>query len=400
MRMQSFFEDERLTLSASIDLTAQSLVTYGQNYHHWAAAYSGGKDSSAMVTLLVHLIKTGAVPKPESLTVLYADTRMELPPLYIAAMALLEELERRGVKIKVVRPKLDNRFFVYMFGRGVPPPHNHFRWCTPRLKVNSMMEALAGLREEYDEKFLMLTGVRIGESVARDQRIALSCSSDSGECGQGWFQQTTPSEIADTLAPLLHWRVCHIGDWLMFEAPRLEFPTRAIVEAYGYDVTEEEQIEISTRTGCVGCNLVEEDKALENVLRMPQWAYLAPLRRLRPLYRELQKPQNRLRKHEERNQDGSLAARQGRLGPLTMEARRYGLAAVAEIQEEINAVAREQGRPETTLIDAEELARIEELIAANTWPDGWEGDEPRGDVLLPRIFADGVTQPLLLQNPL
>ncbi len=41
------------------------------------------------------------------------------------------------------------------------------------------------LREDYGENFLMLTGVRIGESAARDQRIALSCTKDGGECGQG-----------------------------------------------------------------------------------------------------------------------------------------------------------------------------------------------------------------------
>ena len=43
----------------------------------------------------------------------------------------------------------------------------------------------------------MLTGVRIGESAARDQRIALSCTKDGGECGQGWFQQTSSQAVAD-----------------------------------------------------------------------------------------------------------------------------------------------------------------------------------------------------------
>jgi DNA sulfur modification protein DndC len=257
-----------------------------------------------------------------------------------------------------VLPELDTRFFVYMFGRGVPPPHNRFRWCTPRLKINNMMRELKGLRDEYGEKFLMLTGVRTGESAARDQRIAISCSKDGGECGQGWFQSTTPSHVADTLAPLLHWRVCHIGDWLMFDAPSLGFPTRPVVEAYGFDVTEEEQITISTRTGCVGCNLIDEDKALERILGLPQWAYLSPLRQLRPLYRELKKPHNRLRKFGERNKDGNLSAKQGRLGPLTMAARHYALKKVLEIQQQINEAGRKQGQADFSLIDEEELARI------------------------------------------
>lgn len=398
MRKLSLFEDERLTLPEAIDLTADSLRAYGSAYKHWAVAFSGGKDSSATVTIIAHLIESGRVPAPKTLTVLFADTRMELPPLHIAAMKLLETLALRGMTIKVVFPELDNRFFVYMFGRGVPPPHNMFRWCTPRLKVNNMMQALRDLRMEYGEKFLMLTGVRLGESAARDQRIALSCSKDDGECGQGWFQSSTPTEVADTLAPLLHWRVCHVSDWLMFNAPEIGFPTHSVVEAYGFDVSENEQIEISTRTGCVGCNLVEQDKTLERILQQPQWDYLAPLRKLRPLYRELQRPGNRLRKFNERNKDGNLAAKQGRLGPLTLEARRYGLREVLAIQAEINESGRYRGQPDLTLLDIEEVARIEELIIANTWPDGWTGQELKGDMLIPRVITENVNQPLLFED--
>jgi ATP-dependent helicase/nuclease subunit B len=34
------------------------------------------------------------------------------------------------------------------------------------------------------------------------------------------------------------------------------------------------------------------------------------------------------------------------------------------------------------ILDAEEESRIRELIAAGTWPHGWDGDEPRADELL------------------
>ncbi len=122
---------------------------------------------------------------------------MELPPLQAAALNLLREVELRNVQTRMVLPALDDRFFVSMFGRGVPPPKNLFRWCTPQLKVEPMEAALAELRVRYGEKFLMLTGLRVGESAARDQRIALSCSKDGAECGQGWFQVKTPAAVAD-----------------------------------------------------------------------------------------------------------------------------------------------------------------------------------------------------------
>jgi DNA sulfur modification protein DndC len=391
----TLWEGERLPFERSLALTVESLTSYGPLYRHWAIAYSGGKDSTAVVTLIASLIASKAIPAPESLTVLYADTRMELPPLQAAALGVLQTLQQRGIHTQVVLPALDARFFVYMFGRGVPPPKNLFRWCTPQLKVEPMERALAAVRNQHDEKVLMLTGVRLGESAVRDQRIALSCSKDGAECGQGWFQQRTPEAIADVLAPCLHWRVCHIWDWLTFYAPDAGFPTQVIAEVYG----GEEKEEINARTGCIGCNLAAKDVALDTLLQLPQWRYLAPLKRLKSLYQELTRAQYRLRKDgTDRRKDGTLAANPMRLGPLTMDARRYGLAQVLDIQDQVNRSAHHQSRPCIDLINTEEQQRILELIAADTWPERWTGQEVRGDVLLPQVLADGITQPFLTEG--
>lgn len=244
-----------------------------------------------------------------------------------------------------------------------------------------MLAALAALRERAGEKLLMLTGVRVGESAARDQRIAVSCGRNGAECGQGWYQVSTPEQVADTLAPLLHWRLCHVWDWLMGFCADHGFPTAEIARIYG--LGEDGSVEeANARTGCVGCNLASRDGALERVLALPEWGHLHPFLRLRPLYAELKKSHNRLRHHDERRADGTPVVNQGRLGPLTMAARRWGLAEVKSIQEAINAAA-PPGHPPLWLIDAAEESRILELIAANTWPRRWTGDEVRGDVLLP-----------------
>ncbi|WP_228040968.1 hypothetical protein [Nodosilinea sp. LEGE 07088] len=89
-----------------------------------------------------------------------------------------------------------------------------------------------------------------------------------GECGQGWFQQTTSTAVADTLAPLLHWRICHVWDWLVQADVELGYPTFDIAEVYGHDPQDDlgETESINARTGCIGCPLVQEDAALERVL--------------------------------------------------------------------------------------------------------------------------------------
>jgi len=332
--------------------------------------------------------------------VLYADTRQELPPLHNAAMGVLNALEKKGFDTRVVLPELDHRFFVYMMGRGVPPPSNTFRWCTPKLKVMSIEKELENLRRERGEKFLMLTGVRIGESAARDQRIAMSCTKDGGECGQGWFQQTSSNAISDTLAPLLHWRGCHVWGWLVKAGIELGFPTFEIAEVYGHDPQDDlgEAEPINARTGCIGCPLVQKDAALERVIAQPKWAYLAPLQELRPLYWEMKKPQHRLRKQGEVRKAATKYIGRNRLGPLHMEARRSMLKKVLGIQDAVNQAARQQGMPEVVLINNEELVRIEELIAANTWPNQWDGTEVRGDARLPEIRPDGNVQQLLFED--
>lgn len=379
----TLFDAGRLTLPDALDLTAQSLNAYGANYDHWAIAFSGGKDSAATVAAVVYLIMIGKVKRPKSLTVLMSDTRMELPPLFITAMRILKEVEDRGFEVRLVMPEMDERFFVYMLGRGVPPPSNSFRWCTGQLKINPMIEALKALRDQYGMKFLMLTGVRIGESAQRDAKIAVSCGKNNSECGQGWFQEATPEAVADTLAPVLHWRLCHVWDWLTFGEADHGFSTGLIAKVYGQD----ENLETHARTGCTGCNLASRDFALEEIIKRPQWKQYAPLMDLRRLYAELKRPRWRLRKDgTETRKDGSLVANPCRMGPLTFEARRLGLAAVKDIQ----------SRAGVDLINEDEGRRILRLIEAKTWPNGWDGTEPLASEPFENVFPDGSVQQNLI----
>lgn len=392
----SLFEaGARLQMTESIELTIQSLLAYGPAHDHWVIAWSGGKDSTATLTLIVWLIVTGKIPAPKRLTVLYADTRQELPPLAIAAEAIMDEMAERGIECRVVRAPLDKRFLVYILGRGVPPPNNNtLRWCTRQIKVDPMAAAIA--ESLGDGTALTITGVRQGESAIRDRRIEMSCGKDGAECGQGWYQQVLPESKSvrgriATLAPLLHWRVCHVWEWLRHWAPNEEFggwPTEIIADAYGGDEAEE----LNARTGCIACPLAQEEKALESILAMSRWSHLAPLRELKAIYRWLREPAQRLRKSGiERLKDGSIGKNPQRMGPLTLEARLEALDKILDIQHRINAGNQRGQRFE--LINAEEEARIRQLIAGGTWPDGWDGDEPRADQWQPvTIYGNGAEQ--------
>lgn len=354
----------------SIEISLASLNAYAAQYEHWVVAYSGGKDSSATLSFTAWAIQTGKVQKPKTLTVLYADTQMELPPLAITAHAFLKQLETEGIRVQIVRPEYG--FWVQILGRGMQPPTRGRRWCTRILKGDPMDAAVEQYAAQTGEKFLTLIGVRQGESAVRDERISVSCSKNGGECGQGWFYH---SAKGDKLAPLVHWRVCHVWRWLYSDDNPYPI-TKDIADVY---VAEEMSDGGDIRTGCIACEIVERDWAFEYLIKKPQWAYLKPLQKLTALYAEM-----RLAKHRKRKvmpylkTDGTWSAKPGgNLGPLTMESRAYFLDKVKAIQAEANY----------PLISAEDEILIRQMWADNVWPHRWDGKEINGDVPYDRVVV-------------
>jgi DNA sulfur modification protein DndC len=100
----------------------------------WFLGYSGGKDSSAVLKLVFQALSS-ARKHPFPITVLYCDTGVEIPVIRTYVMATLQRLtiEARRYKLpivtRVLQPKLKDRYFVKVIGRGYPPPSNKFRWC-------------------------------------------------------------------------------------------------------------------------------------------------------------------------------------------------------------------------------------------------------------------------------
>lgn len=89
------------------------------------------------------------------------------------------------------------------------------------------------------------------------------------------------------------------------------------------------------------------------------------------------------------NKNGTPNKKVGVVGPLTMNARQRGLEMVLDIQR----------RSGVELISVEELARIKWHWEQNTWPRGWNGDEPIATTLQPEISVVGnngfIVQPVL-----
>lgn len=414
---------DRAASQKAIALTMQSFKAYGSDYPAWQVSFSGGKDSSALVTLLAAAIAEKEITPPDRIVVTYADTRQELPPLHDSAMQILRRCRELGMETRVVTADLDNRFWVYLLGRGVPPPNNSsLRWCTEKIKLNPMQaelkkiyseipgnaayddvkEALRGFNKKTDEVqrqrlnemfgpqqvILSLNGVRMGESAMRDRRIVASCGKNSSECGQGWFQRDLSGGLCAKLSPILHWKVCQVWDWLMLDAPVYGFETELLAEVYGGDYAKE----MNARTGCIGCPLASEDKALNALIKRPGFEYLAPLKQVRVWHHWARQFENRLQKHHEKLKNGQVSKAGNRRGPLTLEFRLEMLDAILGLQRQCNELA---GAKKVDIINDVEEARIRELIALKTWPEKWHGTEPLGNEILSEVLPDGSVQTLL-----
>lgn len=304
-----------------------------EGYDRWIVTFSGGKDSTTtlVIALETALLYPGLA---ERIDIVYSDTMIEIPTIEQFALDFLEHLRnfdplaRLPIHCHVVYPAVGERFWVCLLGRGYPPPHRRFRWCTRRLKIKPVEDALKSFVSQG--KTLILTGVRFGESRDRDIRLRRS-HSQRGECGQGvWFEYSSRLQAA-YMAPIVEWRECDVWDFLQFHAPMLGYPT-AHLEQHVYNGRE-------TRFGCWMCTVVRRDRAMEKITSLPRWSYLRPLLGFRQRVEELT---SRL--------ESRVIRLDGKPGKLTLATRQQLLTELLGLQETVGM----------TLISPDEIAAIQE----------------------------------------
>ena len=139
----------------------------------WVVSFSGGKDSSVLLDLVVRfLMKRGG---PE-VAVVYSDTLLDWRPLREWALGVMGSLrilsERLDLPLKafVLRPREGESFLEMVLERRYPAPSPRFRWCTERLKVKPTLRLIRSLRPGRNG-VVMLTGIRYGESRERSGRM-------------------------------------------------------------------------------------------------------------------------------------------------------------------------------------------------------------------------------------
>lgn len=113
--------------------------------------YSGGKDSSAMLTLLWDAI--AELPKEERtkpIHILTSEVEVETPAMTAYISRTLQKIQENAEKqnlpfvVHSVQPSMKESYWYKVIGRGVLPPsgNSRLRWCTDSLKVKPMQRKM------------------------------------------------------------------------------------------------------------------------------------------------------------------------------------------------------------------------------------------------------------------
>ena len=311
-------------------LARKTITEIGSVLNKWPGpifvAYSGGKDSSAVVKLVANSVKL-SYGRRDDIKIVYCDTGVENPVVskfVLNTLRLLSrELSQIGLisPIKILQPRIDQRFFVRVIGRGYPPPTQFFRWCTKDLRIRPVQNYL----RELGDNALVVLGTRKGESAQRDRQLS------SKERKGPHIQRQEEGGVKTRLySPIVDFNLEDVWNTLV----DLPFPESIDVEALAgiyrqgggeCPIVRETNDKpcASARFGCWTCTVVRRDRSAEHLIEAGH-VEIAPYHEFRRWLTEI------------RN-DSALRCPSRRklitgLGPFTLEARKLLLKKVRELE--------------------------------------------------------------------
>jgi DNA sulfur modification protein DndC len=212
----------------------------------WFVAFSGGKDSTAVLDLVYRFSQDNHV----EFAVLHNEELLKPPPHFEWVYYVLSEVARRGVRVLVTVPRDD--YLSTVFERRYSPPGPAFMWCTARLKERPT----ARLAEMLSwRRYALLTGVRMAESLRRATYIKARCGVGD-TCGEVYFIQRATDRVIH-LAPIVDWSEHEVLAYLR----RRRQPWSG--GDYLYLLERVYCGEVRIRTGCTLCTVVDRDSMME-----------------------------------------------------------------------------------------------------------------------------------------
>ncbi|WNL26765.1 phosphoadenosine phosphosulfate reductase family protein [Arcobacter cryaerophilus gv. pseudocryaerophilus] len=277
--------NDNKTLKEKISNTKEVIEKYYlEDERPLCVAYSGGKDSTALVFLVLEiLIKLRKMDLINKKTyIINSNTLAELPPLLehletsLKCIKEFSNINNLNVEVYEVVPLDKHTLNVQLLGVGMPPPSLKFRWCTTKLKVSPIENKLKELFP--NGKFISVVGSRRDESTDRKKRIIKQSKVNSHLKINDRFPE------ADNLYPLEYWDTKNIWEYiftqnknvinidflweLYSDASNKSASECSFVGAGGKHIDEGKIGCGQSRFGCWQCYVVRDnDKSLDGLLK-------------------------------------------------------------------------------------------------------------------------------------
>lgn len=275
---------------------------YFADMRPWVVAYSGGKDSTAILQLvyeLVALLKSEGRATTKPVYVISSDTRVESPNVarYVAdSLHRIETAAREAdmpIFTRLVAPQPEESFWGKLIGLGYPSPTRWFRWCTTNMKIRPSRRAIEGITRQYGSVILLL-GTRSSESSQRGNAIA---ARDTNNQGLNRHHEIPNALVA---TPIVDWTTDQVWEYLYANDPPWGGDHGFMLNLYRQANGGECPVVLDLNTpscggsrfGCWTCTVVKEDKSMQGFIQSGEEG-LQPLNEFRDWLKTIREDMSR-----------------------------------------------------------------------------------------------------------
>jgi putative sulfurtransferase dndC len=331
-----------------IDEIKDQYMYADDTYRPWIIGFSGGKDSTVLLTLVwlaLKRIKEDVLAPFQLRRPVYVvcnDTLVENPIISSYVDDVLGQIEKQAreedlpIFVRKTIPKLEDSFWVNVIGKGYPVPNTAFRWCTDKMKIKPTARFITEQVDECGEAIILI-GTRKAESATRARSIK-----KHEVHGQRLTHHTLlhNTYVYAPIKELMLEEVWYIVNaipcpWGFDNSVLFNIYMDASADDYECPTVVTDKSHGScgqSRFGCWVCTVVKDDKSMRSLIKNGrEW--------MKPLYdfrMELDSERNILENRMPFRRDGRRAVND--MGPYIFKYRAKILKRLLEVQHELQQV--------------------------------------------------------------
>ena len=354
------------------DIYEEIKKLYLSDNRPWIIGFSGGKDSTCMAQLVWTAIsQLPAEKRHKKIFIIGCDTLVESPKIVQRLSKTIKNMEEYGgkaglpISTDIVKPDLEDTFWVCLLGRGYPAPSSSFRWCTERLKIRNADRFILEKVSQYGEAIVLL-GTRKDESGTRQQLMNLYEVKGSLLNRHAKFAQTY------MYCPLKDFLTEDVWNFLLQNKNPWGENNRDLLTMYQEANASECPLVVDTSTpscgggrfGCWTCTVVTRDKSMDSLLEGGE-DWLEPLAELREDLKRTQEKDEKRKVREFKRRNGKVMwcfpDKEGddtSAGPYTLDFCKDFLRKLLEAQVKVRKTGPD---PKMILINEDEIHEIQRI---------------------------------------